>query len=185
MALLVLLSLHPTLIFDNRMAVRTSLGIHALDCTQLEPLWLEAQSVPTASLLPCVRSRLPGWTVADVAVNNGRSVITFDNDRAGAGALVVRLTASCDTTGAAELPAQQPGMRRYERVEHLTSQFSATWYDRFPAGCVTYRLRSASDTEGGFANEARLLLDFTSHQALRQALKKRSGGRLQLDPKQA
>ena len=42
---------------------------------------------------------MPGWRVADVAVNNGRTVITLDHDRAGSGAAVLRLAAVCDSTG--------------------------------------------------------------------------------------
>jgi membrane-associated phospholipid phosphatase/tRNA A-37 threonylcarbamoyl transferase component Bud32 len=183
--LLVLVALNPTAVFDNRVAVRTPLNIHSLDCAQLEPLWLEAQSVPSASLVPCVRTRLPGWKVADVAVNDGRSVITLDHDRAGKGAVVARLTAACDTTGAVETPSPMPGVRRDQLVESLAGEFSATWYDRFPGGCVTYRLHSTSDLEGHFANEAPSLLGFTTRAALRQALDERSDGRLQLDPAEA
>ena len=180
--LLVLVALNPTAVFDNRVAVRTPLNIKQLDCAQLEPLWLMAQSVPSASLVPCMRSRLPGWTVADVAVNNGRSLITLDHDRAGTGAVVARLAAACDTTGAAEGPSPAPGVRRAQLVERLAGEFSATWYDRFPGGCVTYRLHSTSDLVGQFANEARSLLGFTTRAALGQALDERSNGRLQLDP---
>jgi hypothetical protein len=182
---LALVALNPTFIFDNRMAVRTSLGIHSLDCTRLEPLWLEAQSVPSASLVPCVRFRRAGWTVADVAVNNGRSVITLDHDRAGNGAAVLRLAAVCDTAGATEMPSPPPGVRRYQRVDRSADSFQATWYDRFPGGCLTYRLRSTSDVTGSFATELPGLLGFTSRDALRQALDRRSGGRLQLDPEPA
>jgi tRNA A-37 threonylcarbamoyl transferase component Bud32 len=182
--LLALVALNPTVIFDNRMAVRTSLGIHSLDCAQLEPQWLEAQSVPSASLVPCVRTRVPGWTVADVAANNGRSVITLDHDRAGKGAVVVRLAAACDTTGAVETPSPTPGVRRYQRIDQSTSVFAATWYDRFPGGCLTYRLHSTSDVEGSFAIELPGLVGFTSRDALRQALIERSNGRLHLDPSQ-
>ncbi|HEX8859883.1 MAG TPA: hypothetical protein VGC06_12490, partial [Actinomycetes bacterium] len=182
--LLVLVVLNPTVIFDNRMAVRTSLGIHSLDCAQLEPLWLAAQSVPSASLVPCVRTRVPGWTVGDVAVNNGRSVITLDHDRAGKGAVVVRLAADCDTTGAVQTPSPQPGVTRYQRFDQSTSAFGATWYDRFAGGCVTYRLHSTSDVEGSFAIELPGMLRFTTRDTLRQALSERSGGRLQLDPQQ-
>jgi hypothetical protein len=156
--LLVLVALNPTAVFDNRVAVRTPLNIHSLDCTQLEPLWLMAQSVPSASLVPCVRTRLPGWTVADVSVNNGRSLITLDHDRAGKGAVVARLAAACDATGAVEGPSVAPGVRRDQLVESLAGKFSATWYDRFPGGCVTYRLHSTKDLMGQFTSEARSLL---------------------------
>jgi hypothetical protein len=180
--LLLAVVLNPTHYLDNRVAVRTPLNIHSLDCTQLEPLWLEAQAVPSASLVPCVESRLPGWTVADVAVNDGRTVIALDHDRAGKQAVVARLTAACDPAGAVEVPSQEPGTRRFVRVERLAGAFSATWYDRFPGGCLTYRLHSTSDLEGQFANEAPSLLGFTSRDGLSQALRQRSGGRLQLDP---
>jgi hypothetical protein len=184
-AVLVLVALNPTFVFDNRMAVRTSLGIHSLDCDRLEPLWLEAQSVPSTSLVPCVRFQPAGWTVADVAVNNGRSVITLDHDRAGNGAAVLRLAAVCDAAGATEMPSPSPGVRHYQRVDRSNDSFQATWYDRFPGGCLTYRLRSSSDVTGSFATELPGLLGFTGRDGLRRALSQRSGGRLHLDPGQA
>ncbi|HZD73214.1 MAG TPA: hypothetical protein VE776_04900, partial [Actinomycetota bacterium] len=177
--------LNPTTFFNNRVAVSTSLGITKLDCTQLEPLWLIAQSVPSASLVPCVRTRVAGWTVADVAVNNGRSVIVLDHDRAGKGTVVVRLAAGCDTTGTFETPSATPGVRRYQRIDQSPSVFGATWYDRFPGGCLTYRLHSTSDLEGSFAIELPGLLGFTSRDTLRRTLSQRSGGRLHLDPVEA
>ncbi len=166
----------------NDLGTKTPLHIDNLDCIHLEPLWLEAQAVPSASLVPCLRTTLPGWTVANVTANNGRSIITLGQDRAGPAAVVARLSAACDTAGAVEVPAAQPGVRAWQRVERLAGGYTATWYDRFPGGCVTYRLHSTTDPEGGFAVEARLLLGFTTRQALRQALEQRSGGRLHLDP---
>ena len=182
--LLVIISQNPTAIVDNEMAVRTPLNTHTLDCSQLEPLWLEAQSVPSASLVPCLRTRLVGWTVANVAVNNGRSVITLDRDRAGASAVVMRLTTVCDPAGAVQVPSPAPGVRRYQRVERPAGQFRATWYDRFRGGCVTYRLHSTDDIQGRFAAELPTLLGFATRDTLRQALSQRSGGRLQLDSSQ-
>jgi tRNA A-37 threonylcarbamoyl transferase component Bud32 len=170
---------------NNDVAVKTPLYTTNLDCTHLEALWLEAQSVPSASLLPCLRPRPDGWTVRGVAINDGRSVITLNHDRAGDEAVVLRLTAACDPTGTVEAPSSPPGVRRRQRVERLTGGFTATWYDRFPGGCVTYRLHSTTDPEGDFANEAPLLLGFISRAALGEALRQRSDGRLQLDPGEA
>jgi hypothetical protein len=76
-------------------------------------------------------------------------------------------------------------VQRYQRIDRATDAFGATWYDRFPGGCVTYRVHSTSDVEGSFAIELPGLLGFTSRATLRQALIERSGGRLQLDSKQA
>jgi hypothetical protein len=44
----------PTTFFNNNVAVATALYIDNLTCTHLEPQWLMAQSVPSASLVPCV-----------------------------------------------------------------------------------------------------------------------------------
>jgi tRNA A-37 threonylcarbamoyl transferase component Bud32 len=166
-------------------ASRTPLYIGNLACTDLEPLWLQAQAVPSASLVPCVRSLPVGWTLRSVTVNDGRSVFTFDHDRAGPGAVVMRLTAACDTTGTVQTPSPVPGMRRYQRVDRAAGAFGATWYDRFAGGCVTYRLHSTSDDEGWFAAEVPALVGFAGRDELREALSQRSGGRLQLDSGEA
>ena len=80
------------------------------------------------------------------------------------------------------MPSQRPGVRHYERTERTTDRFVTTWYDQFPGGCVTSRLRSTTDIEGKFATQAPLVLGFTTRQALQQALAQRSDGRLRLDP---
>ncbi len=162
----------------------TRLEIHNLDCADLEPLWLQAQSVPSASLVPCVEL-LPGWTVAGANARDGWSAFTLDHDRADVRAVVARLTAACDPAGATEVPSARPGVRRYQRTERLPGRFTATWYDRFPGGCVTYQLHSTTDIQGTFATEAPRVLGFTTRQALQQALDERSNGRLHLDPTEA
>jgi tRNA A-37 threonylcarbamoyl transferase component Bud32/membrane-associated phospholipid phosphatase len=166
-------------------AGKTPLYIDDLGCTHLEPLWLEAQSVPSASMVPCVRSLPVGWTVANVTVNDGRSVLTLNHDRAGDAALVVRLTAACDPSGAVEGPSATEGIRHFQRTESRAGKFSATWYDRFPGGCVTTRLRLTTDPNGEFAAQAPQVLGFTTRAALQEALSQRSHGRLQLDSGQA
>jgi tRNA A-37 threonylcarbamoyl transferase component Bud32/membrane-associated phospholipid phosphatase len=175
----------PGMFFDNEVAVASPLEIDNLDCTHLEPQWLMAQSVPSASLVPCVRTLPTGWSIANVTANDGRSTITFDHDRAGDGALRVRLAATCDTASANQQPSSTPGIRRFERVEGAPDAFAATWYADFRGGCVTYRLQSTDDPAGGFAGEIDEMLNFTTRDTLREALQERSNGRLQLDPRQA
>src|SRR5918993_1997201 len=143
LALLVLAALNPKVFFNNKDAVETPLMVKDVGCRDLEPLWLMAQSVPSASLVPCLQLVPVDWTVAEVAVNNGRSVITLDHDRGGRAAMVVRLTASCDLAGATEVPSEQPGARRYLRVDPNSTEFSATRAYTFPGGCVTQRYRGA------------------------------------------
>ena len=91
---------------NNDNANRTSLDVHSLPCDDLEPLWLQAQAVPSASLVPCVRDLPVGWVLAEVAVNDDRSVIALHHDRAGQ-AMEAR-PAGCEIGGVAEAPAS-PG----------------------------------------------------------------------------
>ena len=131
---------------SNAVAVKTPINTGNLGCTDMEPLWLMAQSVPSASQVPCVRELPTGWLIAQVAVNSGRSVITLNHDRAGPGAIVAELTASCDLGGAAEVGSDQPGMRRYERTERSAPQFSG-----HPLRRVPWPLPHQPDDRGGRA----------------------------------
>jgi hypothetical protein len=168
--------------FDNNVAVRTSLHVDGLGCGgPLEPLLVMAQSVPSATLLPCVSNPLPGWRVAEVAVNDGRSVVTLDHDRAGREAVVLRLAATCYIGTAVKTVSDDADVSRYESLERIGGGYAATRYDRFQGGCVTYQLRSNSDPNGAFASEAQVLLGFTSRQELARRLEQRSGGRLHVD----
>jgi hypothetical protein len=169
----------------NSDATVTPLAVNSLGCNQLEPLWLEAQSVPSASLVPCVRTLPAGWTFGAANVRNGWSRFTLDHDRVGTPALVVRLTADCDTAGAIPTRPDQPGTRRYERTERGHSSPAATSYTVFPGGCVTTQFRSTSDGDASLIDQALSAIGFTTRDALRQALDQRSNGRLQLDPGQA
>ena len=58
---------------------------------------------------------------------------------AGPHAVTVTLTAACDTSGARQVPSDQPGTRRFERPLSLRPQFTDLRFYTFPGGCVTYR----------------------------------------------
>ncbi|MDF2743468.1 MAG: rane protein of unknown function, putative kinase domain [Actinomycetia bacterium] len=176
LALLVVAAVNSKVLFNNEVAVATSLNRTDVDCGHLEPLWLMAQSVPSASLVPCVQLLPVGWSVAEVAVNNGRSVITLDHDRGGRAAMVVRLTASCDRAGAREVSSEQRGASRWYRAR------DATRFYVFPGGCVTQRFSAAAPSAPRMSDTASSEVGFITREGLRQALSQRSHGRLQLDP---
>jgi hypothetical protein len=182
MVLLLVLVYQQGLGIDYREAVETPTHVGNLACTDLEPQWLLAQSVPSASLVPCVRSLPAGWSVGEVTVNNGRSVIPLNHDRAGTGVLVVRLTAGCDTRGAIQVSSNQPQVQGYQRTESLTPTLSVTRFDRFPGGCVTAQAAVPAANRAEVASQLATMVGYTTRQALQQALDQRSGGRLQLDP---
>jgi len=182
LAVLVLAGVNWKYVFSNEVAVATPLNRTDVDCGHLEPLWLMAQSVPSASLVPCLQVLPVGWSVAEVAVNNGRSVITLDHDRGGNAAVVITLTASCDLTGATEVTSEQPGARRYLRMDRAATGSSATRAYTFPGGCVTQRFNAAAPSAPRMSDTAATDLGFTTRPELREALEERSDGRLQLDP---
>jgi hypothetical protein len=180
--LLVLVFREGMLSIDYQEAVETPTSVGNLACTDLEPQWLLAQSVPSASLVPCLRSLPAGWMVGNVTVNDGRSVISLDHDRAGTGVLVVRLTAGCDIRGATQASSGQPQVRRYQRIDRLAARFEATRFDRFPGGCVTAQAAVPAANRAEVPGHQNTILPYTSPQAHQQALDERPHGRLRLDP---
>jgi tRNA A-37 threonylcarbamoyl transferase component Bud32/membrane-associated phospholipid phosphatase len=149
-------------------------------CDQLEELWLQAQAVPSASRIPCVEE-FPAGIHGALRVRNGESVLQFDrasvdiklniSERpqitAEAGSVTIRLRATC-------LPPTTAG----QAVDDHTSEV----VDVFPGGCVTYQ----PDAEGGASalllDQATRAMSFRTRDELREALLRRSGGRLHLDP---
>ena len=150
-----------------------------LRCAPHEPLLLMAQSVPTAELVPCVEILPAGWTLGEVVVGNGRSRFTLTSDRGGV--LVAELTASCDLAGAVELTSEQPGARRYLSIERNAAGVAMTRAYTFPGGCVTERLVAPEASRSLLTSEASSALDFTTRDDLAAALRRDSGGRLDLD----
>jgi tRNA A-37 threonylcarbamoyl transferase component Bud32 len=160
--------------FDN-----APIRAQTLRCAPHEPLLLMAQSVPTASLVPCVENLPAGWTLGDVVVGNDRSRFTLTSDRGGV--LVAQLTASCDLAGAVELTSERPGARRYLRIERNTAGVAMTRAYTFPGGCVTQRLVAPEASRQQLAGESSFALGFTTRDDLAAALRRDSGGRLDLD----
>jgi membrane-associated phospholipid phosphatase len=151
-----------------------------LRCEPHEPLVLMAQSVPTASLVPCIELLPPGWTLGDVVVGNDRSRFTLTSDRGGV--LVVELTAWCDLAGTAELTSERAEARRYLRIERDAAGVAMTRAYSFSGGCVTQRLVAPEASRQQLAGESSSALGFTTRDALATALRRDSGGRLELDP---
>jgi hypothetical protein len=100
---------------------------------------LSAQAVPSAALLPCIAELPSGWTDAGADIRNGRSTFWLDSDQAGARAVTVSLTATCDTAGAVRIPSDQAGAARFERPLSLRPRFMLERFYTFPGGCVTYQ----------------------------------------------
>ena len=182
--LVVLLLLNAARLFGNSDATRTSVHVEPT-CDQMEAMWLQAQAVPTAALVPCVAPLPVGWSFRTLTVNDGRSTITLDHDRAGPQAIDLRFAGSCEVDGATQVPADVAAASRFERRPTSSSDTILTWYEVFPGGCATVRL-SSRDHSAVVVDEvtaqAGRVIDFASRAHLARVLDRRSNGRLHLDP---
>lgn len=144
---------------------------------------LMAQSVPTASSVPCIRTALPlGWTFHHLDARNGMARFWLDSDRDGMEAIEVRLEASCDTAGATEIPSDRDGMQRLERVRQVSPTYSGERYYRFPGGCLTFVFRLQGDSPGEALALASSAVGVVLRSDLNAQVQDESHGRLSLDP---
>ncbi len=137
-----------------------NLGASAPSCGTGHSMILAAQAVPSAATLPCIAALPSGWSIGGADISSGKSSLRLDSDRAGQGAITVTLTATCDISGAQQIPSDQPGMRRFERPLSLVPQFSDLRFYTFPGGCVTYRFSFAPGASPALAGAADSALAF-------------------------
>jgi hypothetical protein len=161
-------------------------------CTQLEKLWLQAQSVPSASRIPCVQG-LPAGIYGALRVRDGESVLELGHAsldislvggewpraHAAAGGVTIRLTATCAAPTTGEGQTVAPGVRRFQLDGPAgTPQV----VDVFPGGCVTYQPEPDLEPSAPLLDQAQRAVTYRTRDDLREALRRTSDGRLQLDP---
>jgi len=119
-----------------------------------------AQSVPTASQIPCLDDLPAGWTYDSIVIDERHTAITLDSDRVGAGAAVLRLEERCDTSAAVSSPSGQPAAERFDEIERLRPGLRARQYYVFPGGCVwwTFDFDSGTSATAAVAVDDALVL---------------------------
>jgi hypothetical protein len=144
---------------------------------------LMAQSVPSASWVPCMATTLPiGWNFHHLDARDGVSTFSLDSDRDGQHAIEVRLDPACDTEGATEIPSDREGMTRHERVTMTTPHFEGQRYYVFDGGCITVDFRLTGDSRGEGLALATDAVGVVSRKDLQDQVHESSHGRLSLDP---
>jgi membrane-associated phospholipid phosphatase len=174
----------PTLVSWAARTDRANSSLYTSDigCNDQEALWLMAQAVPTATLVPCLQVAPPGWTLNDVKVGSGFASIVFNTDRpVQKAAVTVELLRSCDLAGSTEVSSEQPGSRRYIRIDRAATPATVTRAYTFPGGCVTERYVGVGSPQR-LTTDASSSFGFVTRDQLARDLSRRSGGRLQLDP---
>jgi hypothetical protein len=129
---------------------------------------LAAQAVPSAALLPCIAALPSGWTASgtDAEIASGQASFWLNSGQGGVQAVTITLTATCDTSGAQQIPSDQAGTRRFERPLSLVPQFSDVRYYTFPGGCVTYQFLFARGASPVLAAAVDSALSFRPRSAL-------------------
>lgn len=116
---------------------------------------LEAQSVPSATHLPCIAELPIGWMFAGMLVDDTGTTMWLSHDRAGMQAVEVEFSESCDVSSAVEVtPApDEAAMRAYQQPTTL-EPYTGTRSLTFEGGCIVYRYRFAADAEPTLLLEA-------------------------------
>ena len=127
---------------------------------EAQVLVLEAQSVPSATRLPCVAELPPGWRFGGSLIKDTETTLWLDSDRAGVHALQVTMSASCDISSAVQVPpaADEVGMTVYQEPKTLEPGFTGWRYLVFEGGCIIHEYAFADGTEPTLVIEADLAI---------------------------
>jgi hypothetical protein len=123
---------------------------------------LEAQAVPSATLIPCITWMPLGWSYGGSDVSSRVARFWLNSDRVGTHAVEVALTGSCDLSRAQEtsLENNPANLRLFE--EPIAEEHGATVrHYAFEGGCVTYRFRFTRRSMPTIFQEADHFLGFT------------------------
>jgi hypothetical protein len=150
------------------------------ECGTSDLMVLIAQSVPSATQLPCIATLPAGWALDDVHVTRGRSRFSLDSDLAGKHAVQVTLAPAheCRVATAQPVPSDEVDTFRYERPDQLTPALRARRFYVFEGGCVTYDFAFARAASPALVFAADEALAFQSRQAVVRAVRNRTDLRL-------
>jgi hypothetical protein len=152
------------------------------DGTPANGVVLMAQSVPTASWVPCLKTMPLGWTFRDLDARNDSASIWLGPTHDPTHAIEVRLTESCSTEGATKVRSERAEMTRLQVVSQVSPDFVGRRLYLFDGGCITvaFDLGGKASSEGlAVATQA---FDAVSRDELRELVREESDGRLELDP---
>ncbi len=153
-------------------------GLHDQDGSAV----LMAQSVTTASLVPCLRSLPVGWSFTILDARSSGSTFWLNSDRDGTKAVTVSLHRRCDVRGATQVPSERGATRRYERVTRVTPGYVGDRYYTFSGGCITYHFNLRGATRGQPLAEIAQAVSFVARDAIAKQVRQASDSRLSLDP---
>jgi hypothetical protein len=143
---------------------------------------LMAQSVRSATLLPCINALPVGWTFSRLDANDHHAKFWLSSDRGGERVVSVAVDRVCDLGSATETVSDQAETRRFERLDPARPANHGDRYYVYAGGCTTYHF-DIHGTAGASALTAVLGgLGFVSRDTLRKYVHDYGDGRFELDP---
>lgn len=173
-------------ISNNDSAGTTKLA--GTDCYARRYIVLQAQSVPTAQLIPCVTDTLDGWTLATESYSNDGSSVSWGTSSSstdsGAGAgWSVSLHPSCTPPADATVEPSVKGATVHSQETNENSvAVHQEWY-QFTGGCVVSRIAIPDRfDEQRIFDELGDSFDLVSRAAVNDYVRADSDGDFGLDP---
>jgi membrane-associated phospholipid phosphatase len=157
------------------------IGLYANpECESSNVMILFAQSVPSATAVPCVASLPAGWSVGGLHAGEDGASIRLDSEIGGEDAVVATLRprGECSVDGAVPVASDEVGIERYERPEQLPPDLRATRTYLFDGGCVTYRFSFSGPATATLTVEVDEALSFLPRSELAAEVWARNGLRL-------
>ena len=164
-----------TLAAGTALAGCAAIGGTVPGCGDPLRLAIIAQSVPTASYVPCLHDLPPGWSTSGFDPSQDGTGFLLDSDRSAGRPVTVRLTVACDTGGASPSPSWGPGVLTYTRLYSISPRFAGTLYDVFPGGCVRYGFDFADGSQIALVEQFEQAVGLYPRQQLRLVLKRELG----------
>jgi membrane-associated phospholipid phosphatase/tRNA A-37 threonylcarbamoyl transferase component Bud32 len=149
-------------------------------CERSNVMILMAQSVPSATALPCVASLPAGWEINGARINDDGATIWLDSDVGGerAVAATLRGPGDCPVSGAIPVASDEVGIDRFEQPERLPPDLVSRRTYLFPGGCVVYQFHFRAETTAALTVDVDEALSFLPRSELVDEVAERSGLRL-------
>lgn len=130
-----------------------------------------AQSVPTATEIPCLDELPSGWEVETIRIVEDGSTLEFASDRAGSDAATLHFAEFCEIGTAISTRSEYPRVERFEEIISVSPAFVAKRIYRFEGGCFWWEFRFDEGAPAGLSIELGNALTVISREAVNDNLR--------------
>jgi tRNA A-37 threonylcarbamoyl transferase component Bud32/membrane-associated phospholipid phosphatase len=143
-------------------------------CGTNDVMILAAQSVPSATAVPCIASFPAGWHASAVKISRGSTRFRLETTGHEV-EVTLRPPGECPLEGAAEIPSDEVGMRRFEQPTQLPPNVRGTRTYVADGGCVIYDFSFAEDANASLIGALDAALAFQPRSELVAEVEGRNG----------